>query len=150
MIITIDDLILLKNKRTRLLGLDIGEKTIGLALSDTLWSIATGYKTLSRESLANDINALKEIAKEHAICAFVMGYPLNMNGSEGPSCERVKKLALEFNDFPILLWDERLSTMATQKTMIEADLSRKKRAALSDKMAASFILQGVLDRFRFL
>ncbi|MBP9752913.1 MAG: Holliday junction resolvase RuvX [Proteobacteria bacterium] len=150
MIVDIKDLLTFKNTKTRLLGLDVGEKTIGLALSDTLWTIATGYKTLAREHLQKDVSNLQEIIKEYKIAAFVIGYPLNMNGSEGPSCERVQKLAEQFTNLPIHLWDERLSTVAIHKTMLEADLSRKKRAALSDKMAASFILQGALDRFRFL
>jgi putative Holliday junction resolvase len=148
MIIDFEKLLNLKKGKTRLLGMDVGEKTIGLALSDTEWSIATGFLTIKRTTFKNDQDHIEKIIKEYAVTALVMGYPLNMNGTEGPSCERVHKLAEILNDIPIHLWDERLSTVAVTRTMISADVSRKKRAEHVDKMAACFILQGVLDRCR--
>lgn len=136
-------------KNQRLLGLDIGEKTIGLALSDLLRMIATPYKTIERGKFSKDAAELLAIIKEHDIGALVLGYPINMDGSEGPRCQSVRQFAknmAEKTPIPMLLADERMSTMAVTRTMLDADLSRARRAELVDKMAASYILQGVLDR----
>lgn len=141
----------LKNGRNRLLGLDLGNKTIGISTSDTTWFIATPLTLIRRTNTCNDLNALSKIIQEHAIAGIVIGHPLNMNGTEGPQGQKVKvfvELFSESNSTPIVLWDERLSTVAVTKTLIKADMSRKRRSEVVDKMAASYILQGALDYLR--
>ena len=131
----------------RLLGIDLGDKTVGLSLSDTTWSIASPYQTLIRSSDKQAITGLQNVIKEFSIAAIVMGYPLNMNGSAGPQSQKVTQFSeklLISCDIPLLLWDERLSTAAVTRTLITADVSRKKQKKAVDKLAASFILQGVL------
>ena len=135
----------------RLLGLDLGEKTIGLALSDTLRSVATPLHTLKRSKFTADASMIEKIIAEHNIGALVIGMPLNMDGSTGPAAQSARAFANNFaklNDFPVVLWDERLSTAAVTRTLLEADASRKRRAEVVDKMAAAYILQGALDRLR--
>lgn len=135
----------------RILGLDVGTKTIGVALSDALGWTAQGLTTLKINTHAGDygIAQVVEIAKTNEVDTIVVGLPKNMNNSIGESGERsqyfVKLLALELTDVKITLWDERLSTVAAERSLLEADLSRKKRKAVIDKMAAVFILQGYLD-----
>jgi putative Holliday junction resolvase len=150
MIIEIPDLKKIKDNRNRLLSLDVGEKTIGLAMSDVMWMIATPYETIKRKLLKDDVAILLSLKQQYDINAFVIGYPLHMNGTEGASCARVMQLVEAFrDDFPVLLWDERLSTSAVERTLIQADTSRKKRKTVIDKLAASYILQGVLDRLSY-
>ena len=150
MIIQISDLTAVKNNKNRLLSLDIGEKTIGLALSDSMWMIATPQETVKRKSIKADVDLLLNFKNQDNVSAFIMGYPLHMNGTEGLSCARVMQLVEALGDeFPVLLWDERLSTSAVERTLIAADTSRKKRKQVVDKLAASYILQGVLDRLRY-
>jgi putative Holliday junction resolvase len=135
----------------RLLGLDLGEKTIGLALSDTLLSVATPYETLKRGKFGADAGAIESIAAKEGIGGLVVGLPLNMRGGEGPSAQSARAFARNLaarSSLPILLWDERLSTAAVQRDMIAADASRKRRAAAVDKVAAAYILQGALDALR--
>ena len=135
----------------RLLGCDVGEKTIGLAISDAGRMIASPLLTLSRGKWSRDLAALQAEIKKHAICGMVIGYPLNMDGSEGPRCQSTRQFARNMEqagDLPMLLWDERLSTMAVDRAMLEADLSRAKREEHVDKLAASYILQGFLDFHR--
>jgi len=135
-------------KNQRLLGLDVGEKTIGLALSDVGRIIATPYKTIERGKFSKDVGALADIIKEYGVGGLVIGYPINMDGSEGPRCQSIRQFGRNVSEkinIPILLADERMSTMAVTRTMLDADLSRARRAELVDKMAASYILQGVLD-----
>ena len=137
----------------RLLGLDLGEKTIGLALSDTMLIIATPLETLARGKFTADAAELAEIVAEHGVGGLVIGLPLNMDGSEGPSAQSARAFARNFaarSALPIALCDERLSTAAVTRTLLEADASRQRRAALVDKMAAAYILQGALDRMRHL
>lgn len=135
----------------RILGLDLGTKTIGVALSDALGWTAQGLTTLKINTPAGDygIDQIVEIAKTNEVDTIVVGLPKNMNNSIGESGERsqyfAKLLALELTDVKITLWDERLSTVAAERTLLEADLSRKKRKTVIDKMAAVFILQGYLD-----
>ena len=155
MLITLADLQTLKTEKKgliRLLGVDLGDKTVGLSLSDTTWSIASPYQTLARSSDQKAIDDLKKVIQEFSIMAIVMGYPLNMNGSAGPQSQKVvqfsEKLLATFN-IPLLLWDERLSTAAVTRTLITADVSRKKQKKAVDKLAATFILQGVLDSLNF-
>jgi putative Holliday junction resolvase len=137
--------------RQRLLGLDLGEKTICLALSDTTLSIATPMQTLKRGKFSNDAAILSALIREQDIGALVIGLPLNMDGSEGPSAQSARAFARNFSkvfDIPIVLMDERLSTAAVTRTLIEADASRARRKELVDKMAAAYILQAVLDRMK--
>lgn len=135
----------------RLLGLDLGEKTIGLALSDTRLTIATPMETLKRGKFAADAARLDAIVAGQNVGGLVVGLPLNMDGSDGPSAQSARAFARNFaarSPLPILLWDERLSTAAVTRTLLEADASRRRRAQVVDKMAAGYILQGVLDRLR--
>lgn len=136
----------------RLLGLDLGEKTIGMALSDTLLSVASPLETRKRGKFSQDAAALNELADRHGVGGIVVGLPLNMDGSEGPAAQSARAFARNFSrqhNLPILLWDERLSTAAVTRTLIEADASRRRRAELVDKLAAAYILQGALDALRF-
>ncbi|CDM69120.1 Holliday junction resolvase [Clostridium bornimense] len=132
----------------RILGLDLGDRTIGVAVSDPLGFTAQGITTIRRKSLQYDIEELKKICKEYNIEKVLLGYPKNMNGTEGPRCEIVREFAeviKEQLDLPIQFWDERLSTVAAHRAMLEADLSRAKRKKIVDKIAAVYILQGYLD-----
>lgn len=133
----------------RLLGLDLGTKTIGLALSDVERQIATPLETIKRVKFGLDAAALLKIAEKHAVAGLIIGLPLNMDGSEGPRVQStrafIRNLA-PLTTLPIAFWDERLSTMAVTRTLLDADASRAKRAAVVDKMAAAYILQGALDR----
>jgi putative Holliday junction resolvase len=141
----------LKSQNRPIMGLDVGDKTIGLALSDRTWLIATPLKTIRRTKFTKDAQDLIALLKEHHVSGCIVGLPMNMDGSEGPRCQSVRafvKNLLAFEDIPMCFWDERLSTVAVTNTMLAADLSRQRRAELVDKLAASYILQGALDRFR--
>jgi putative holliday junction resolvase len=132
----------------RLLGLDLGEKTIGVAVSDSLMTVATAVGTIRRKKLAADLAALQQMMTERSVGGLVIGLPLNMDGSEGPRCQSVRQFArnlLAHRDLPIAFWDERLSTVAVIRPMIEADLTRSQRAKAVDTLAATYILQGALD-----
>lgn len=149
--LAVEDLPALIGKNQRLLGLDLGDKTIGVALSDVEGSIATGFRTIPRRKFKDDWAELSALIDRHDVGALVIGLPLNMDGSAGPRVQATRTFARNIRnirDIPILFWDERLSTVAAERALIEADLSRKKRAAVIDATAASFILQGVLDRLR--
>ena len=133
----------------RILGLDIGEKRIGLAVSDELGITAQGLKTLNRTKLEDDLHRLAELIREKEINKLVVGLPKNMNGTLGPQAERVKKFVdLLTKECPceVVYWDERLTTIAAQRTLLEADVSRKKRRNSVDRLAAVLILQGYLDK----
>jgi putative holliday junction resolvase len=135
--------------RGALLGLDIGTKTIGVATSDADRRLATGVETIVRKTFTVDAKRLLALAAERRCAGFVLGLPLNMDGSEGPRAQSVRAFARNLSkqtDLPIALWDERLSTVAVERELIAADVSRKKRAAIIDQHAAIFILQGALDR----
>lgn len=133
----------------RLLGLDHGSKTIGVATSDVERSIASPVETISRKKFSVDLEQLKRhVSDQHAI-GFIVGYPLNMDGSEGPRCQSVRAFVRHLEDhfnLPILFWDERLSSHAADDAMLQANLSRKKREENIDKVAAAFILQSSLDK----
>ena len=136
----------------RLLGLDLGEKTIGLALSDISRTVATPLRTLARGKFSTDTATIAGIIKEHGVGGLVVGLPLNMDSSDGPSAQSARAFGRNFaaqSSVPLVLWDERLSTAAVTRTLIDADASRKRRAELVDKMAAAYILQGALDRLRY-
>ena len=135
----------------RLLGLDLGEKTIGLALSDTLLTVATPMETLKRGKFAADAAKLDIIISVQGVGALVVGLPLNMDGRDGPSAQSARAFVRNWvnrSEIPAVLWDERLSTSAVTRTLIEADASRRRRDEVVDKMAAAYILQGALDRLR--
>ena len=134
-----------------LLGLDPGTKTLGLAISDRTRLIATPLKTIHRKKFTPDAAELLEIYDSNEAAALIIGLPVNMDGSSGPRVQSVKDFAnnlMKIRDLPIFFWDERLSTMAVTRGMLDADMSRKKRAENVDKLAAGYILQGVLDRLR--
>lgn len=140
------------SKGKRLLGFDVGEKTIGVALSDALFMVATPYILISRKKWMQDLEVIKKIISTENVYGVVIGLPLNMDGSEGPKCQSVRQFArnlLKEVDLPVIFWDERLSTVAVTRTLLDADMSRAKRKDNVDKMAASFILQGFLDSKRF-
>ena len=133
----------------RLLGLDLGTKTIGLALSDVDRRIATPLDTIRRTKFKADAQALLGHVERHGVAVLVLGLPLNMDGSEGPRVQSTRAFARNMaglTPIPIVYWDERLSTAAVTRTLIEADASRARRGEVVDKMAAAYILQGLLDR----
>ena len=134
----------------RIMGLDVGDKTIGVALSDPLGWTAQGLKTVRRTGIKKDLQKLGEIIKEYDVKKIVVGLPKNMNGTIGPQCQKVlefnERLGKRFGDIKIIQWDERLTTVAAERILIEADVGRKKRKEVIDKIAAVHILQGYLDR----
>jgi len=135
----------------RFLGLDIGSKRIGLALSDELGITAQGFPTLTRTTPKNDIRKLLEIASQHKVVKIVVGLPKNMNGTLGKSADQVLTFIQEMKvktTIPIDVWDERLSTVAVNRTLINANVSRRRRKEVVDKLAAVYILQGFLDSHR--
>ncbi|WP_342641884.1 Holliday junction resolvase RuvX [Rhodoligotrophos ferricapiens] len=135
----------------RLIGLDLGTKTIGVAMSDATRSIASPRETIRRTKFRQDAQRLLAIIAEEPVGGIVLGLPINMNGSEGPRAQSTRAFLRNFAELtplPVLLWDERLSTAAVTRTLLEADSSRARRAELVDKLAAAYILQGVLDRLR--
>ena len=136
----------------RLLGLDVGTRTIGLALCDSQWTIATPAELLHRGKFAKDLERLRALAKAQRVAGLVVGLPLNLDGSESPRSQSTRAFArnLEQLQLPIFLWDERWSTQAVTRTLIDADASRARRAELVDKMAAAYILQGALDAIKSL
>lgn len=133
----------------RILGLDVGDRTVGIAVSDLLLMTAQGVETIRRGAIADDLAQLDVLMREYDAVRLVIGLPRNMNGTEGERCEVVRGFAEEIKkmrpDAEIIFWDERLSTVAASRSLIAADVSRKKRKKVIDKMAAVFILQGYLD-----
>lgn len=133
----------------RILALDVGDKTIGVAASDLLLCTAQGIEVIRRTSLSRDLERLQQLIDQYEVTTIVVGLPKNMNGTIGPRGELTQQFASEletlFPGIAIKLWDERLSTVAAQKALIAADVSRAKRKQVIDKMAAVFILQGYLD-----
>ena len=133
----------------RLLGLDVGAKTVGLALSDVSLTVATPLETVRRGKFAEDAGRLRAIIAAEGVGGLIIGLPVGMDGTEGPRCQSVRQFAenlLEHVDLPMAFWDERLSTKAVERVLIEeADMTRKRRAEVIDKMAAAYILQGALD-----
>lgn len=132
-----------------MLGLDLGTKTIGVAVSDTLWSIATPRETIKRKKFGLDADALDVMIQNTNAGGIILGLPMNMDGSEGPRCQATRAFARNLAarcDLPIGFWDERLSSVAAERAMLEADMSRAKRAEAIDHVAAGYILQGALDR----
>lgn len=139
-------------KGQRLLGLDIGTKTIGLALSDTRLTIATPFRTIRRGKFNSDAAEIFREADTQGVGALVLGLPISLDGTEGPRAQSVRQFArnlIAVRDMPIAFWDERLSTAAVERGMIEADLTRKRRSEIIDRSAAAYILQGLLDRLGY-
>ena len=150
---SIEELAAAAPARQALMGLDLGDKTIGVAMSDLMWSVATPIETVKRRKFTLDAARLQELIAARSVGAVILGLPRNMDGSEGPRCQSTRAFARNFSrlwDGPIGFWDERLSTVAAERALLEADTSRKRRAEVIDHVAASYILQGVLDRIRHL
>ena len=150
---TLDDFAKAALKTGALFGLDLGTKTIGIAVSDASRMVASPLVTLKRTKFGKDADALLKLAAERQVVGIVLGLPLNMDGSEGPRAQSTRAFArnlARLTDLPIGFWDERLSTAAVTRTLLEADTSRARRAEVVDKMAAAYILQGALDRLRTL
>ncbi|WP_255599334.1 Holliday junction resolvase RuvX [Hasllibacter sp. MH4015] len=139
-----------------LLGLDLGTKTIGVALSDRLLNSATALETVKRRKFTLDADRLADLVRHHDIGGLILGLPRNMDGSEGPRAQATRAFAQnlarrpDFADLPLGFWDERLSTVAAEKALLAADTTRKRRAEVIDAVAAGYILQGALDRLRHL
>lgn len=136
----------------RIMSLDVGSRTIGIACSDALLMTAQGIETIRRTSLEKDFNRLQELITEHEVHELVVGMPKNMNGTKGERAEKTEEFVekmKEVIDLPVTYWDERLSTVMAERQLIAADVSRKKRKSVIDKMAAVVILQGYLDRLQF-
>ncbi len=132
----------------RTMGLDVGDKTIGIAASDPMGWTAQGIETIMRTNIKKDLQRLEELVKEYEVNKIVVGLPKNMNGTIGPQGEKVQEFAERLKkrfSAEIVLWDERLTTVAAERSLIAADVSRKKRKEVIDKMAAVYILQGYLD-----
>ncbi len=136
-----------------LMGLDLGTKTIGVAVTDTFRTVATPLKTVRRTKFSKDAQEITEIMADRSISGIILGLPRNMDGTEGPRAQSTRAFARNMANLvtcPISFWDERLSTVAAEKALLEADTSRKRRSEVIDHVAASFILQGALDRLSFL
>ena len=136
----------------RIMALDVGSRTIGIACSDALLMTAQGIETIRRISLENDFNRLRELISEYEVHELVVGMPKNMNGTKGERAEKTEEFVEKMKaviDLPVTFWDERLSTVMAERQLIAADVSRKKRKGVIDKMAAVVILQGYLDRLQF-
>lgn len=148
-IIDLKDLHHVLKRGQRVLGLDLGSKTIGLALSDSLLSVASPVETIQRTKFTKDAIRLEQVIDEHEVGALILGLPLEMDGGEGARCQSTRDFARNFcarRDIPIALWDERLSTSAVERMLVDdVDMTRKRRGEVIDKLAATYILQGALD-----
>ena len=141
----------INGKNGRILGLDLGTKTIGMAISNSDWTIASPVDTIRRKKFTIDVQQMLAFAEKEEVAGLVIGLPLNMDGSEGPRAQATRAFIRNLKplcDYPVLYWDERLSSYAAEQAMLEADMSRKKRARNIDQIAAAIILQGCLDRLR--
>jgi putative pre-16S rRNA nuclease len=145
----IEDLLTSPAHGLPLLGMDLGTKTIGLAICDSAWRIATPLETIKRTKFMADAKQLKTVCQDNHIGGLILGLPLNMDATEGPRCQATRAFARNLAPIvplPLAFWDERLSTQAVTRTLLEADTSRKRRSELVDKLAATYILQGAIDR----
>lgn len=150
---TIEDFAAALPRTGALAGLDLGTKTLGVAVSDGLRSVASPLTTIRRSKFTADAQALLKIATDRALVGLVLGLPRNMDGSEGPRAQSTRAFARNLErltPLPIGFWDERLSTVAAERALLEGDTSRKRRAEVIDQVAAGYILQGALDRLRFI
>ena len=135
-----------------ILALDLGTKTIGVAVSDSTRTIATPVSIIRRKKFSHDLEEIYSLNSRYAFQGIVLGLPINMNGSEGPRCQSTRSFATKLSiatNVPICLWDERFSTVAAERILIESDISRKSRSKVIDKLAACYILQGLLDRLNY-
>ena len=135
-----------------ILALDLGTKTIGVAVSDSTRTIATPVSIIRRKKFSHDLEEISSLNARYTFQGIVLGLPINMNGSEGPRCQSTRSFATKLStatNVPICLWDERLSTVAAERILIESDISRKSRSKVIDKLAACYILQGLLDRLNY-
>tara|TARA_R110002111_G_scaffold21630_6_gene50242 strand:- start:592 stop:1065 length:474 start_codon:yes stop_codon:yes gene_type:complete len=148
--VTLEDIAKLKPLNKALLALDLGGKRIGVAASDRTWMIASTLEVIQHEKFTLSAKRIKDLYDEKKACAIVIGLPLNMDGTKGPRAQSTADFARNFEelypDAPLVFWDERLSTVAVETILVEADLSRKRRKEVVDKVAANYILQGFLDR----
>lgn len=147
--VTLEEIAARSTRPCALIGLDLGTKTIGIAVSDVTWRFATPLTVIKRVKFTLDAAALLKLCGERQAVALILGLPRNMDGSEGPRAQATRAFQRslnQLNPIPIAFWDERLSTFEAERTLIEADLSRKKRAVVIDAHAAAVILQGALDR----
>lgn len=136
----------------RLIGIDAGTKTYGLALSDVLRTVASPFETIRRGKFSADVAHLLALAAEHRVIGFVLGFPVNLDATEGPRAQATRAFARNLNmmtPLPVLLWDERLTTQQAERMLIDADTSRQRRSEVIDKLAATLILQNLLDRTRW-
>jgi putative Holliday junction resolvase len=150
-VLALTEILPLLTRDQRVMGLDLGTKTIGLALSDVSRTIATPLSTIIRKKFTQDAEALFALVAKHDVGALVLGLPVSMDGTEGPRCQSSRSFAanlLKLRDIPIAFWDERWSTAAVTRTLLEADASRARRAEVVDKLAAAYILQGALDSLK--
>jgi putative pre-16S rRNA nuclease len=148
-VVTIEELAGRLRRNDRLMGIDLGTKTIGLALSDVERRLATPLETIKRIKYRQDVEKMLTLAQKHGVAGFVIGLPLNMDGSEGPRAQSTRAFVRQTAPLagrPFVFWDERLSTAAVTRELIAQDVSRGKRAEVVDRMAAAYILQGALDR----
>ena len=139
------------SREKALMGLDLGSKTIGVAISDSLKTVATPLKTIKRTKFSEEVTTLFKLISERDLSGIILGLPKNMDGSEGPKCQSTRDFAKNFSniiDLPITFWDERLTTVAAERSLLSADLSRKKRRQVIDSVAAVLILQNLLDRLK--
>ncbi len=151
--VTLEDLAASLEPGRRLIGIDLGTKTIGLAVSDVTRTVGSPLVTIKRTKFGKDAAELLALCDENEVGGLILGLPVNMDGSEGPRAQATRAFARNLGnltDIPIAFWDERLSTTAVTRTLLEADTSRKRRGELVDKMAAAYILQGALERMRSL
>ena len=147
----IHDLANYRERGQRVLGVDVGEKTIGIAISDATWRIATPLMVIRRTNKKADIASLLSLISQYHAIGIIVGLPVNMNGTYGPQAEKMREFASHISELSqvlVTLWDERLSTVAVNRTLLDADMSRKRRGEVVDKLAATYILQGALDRLR--
>jgi putative Holliday junction resolvase len=146
---TLEEIAGLLQRNDRLMGIDLGTKTIGLALSDVERRLASPLETIKRLKYSSDVAKMLDLADRHGVAAFVIGLPLNMDGSEGPRAQSTRAFVRQTSSLarrPFVFWDERLSTAAVTRELISQDVSRARRAEVVDRMAAAYILQGALDR----
>lgn len=150
-VITLDGLPARLTRFSRLMGLDLGTKTIGLGLSDVERRLASPLETIQRKKFSEDVRKMMAAADQYEVAAYVIGLPLNMDGSEGPRCQATRAFVrnmASLDQRPFVFWDERLSTAAVTRSLIDQDASRARRAEVVDRMAAAYILQGALDRLQ--
>jgi len=146
---SLEELAAYRHTKKRLLGLDVGDKTIGISISDVNWQIASPLTLIRRTKFSADLKELQELIHSHGVIGLIIGLPMSMSGRDSEQTKKVRQfvsqLEVALGDISLCLWDERLSTMAVTRTLLEADMSRNKRSKVVDKLAATYILQGVID-----